>query len=124
MTGILENGAPAFDRRASVLAGHKRGHTLPQALYCDSDIFALDLCRIFHRNWLFVGHASQLARAGDFITYQVSGESLVLVRNLAGDIPALFNVCRHRGARICEGASRSIKGVIQCGFSAQTWPDS
>ena len=103
MNGCFNDGLANVDQKiAALLDGYEPGHTLPQALYCDADIFGVDLHRVMYRNWLFVGHVSQLPAAGDFITFEIGGESLVLVRSRAGDIRALFNVCRHRGARICE----------------------
>ena len=40
-------------------------------VYTDSDVFALEIDRIFGRAWLFVGHESQVPSPGDFITTEL-----------------------------------------------------
>ena len=45
---------------------------------------------------------SRCARPGDFFTYKVGSESIIVVRDRAGEIRAFHNVCRHRGSRICK----------------------
>jgi phenylpropionate dioxygenase-like ring-hydroxylating dioxygenase large terminal subunit len=49
-----------------------------------------------------VGHQSQIAKAGDYFVQEVAGESLIVVRDQKGIGPRFYNVCRHRGTRLCE----------------------
>lgn len=120
MNGVAKSEPAIHARISALLVRSQRGYTLPQALYCDPDIFELDLRRIFYRNWLFVGHVSQIPQAGDFITYEIGGESLVLLRNRAGSIRALFNVCRHRGARICNRPAGHSSALV-CPYHQWTY---
>lgn len=78
-----------------------------------------DLHAIWHRRWLFAGHASQLPNAGDFTTYDLPGSANVLiVRDKDGRINAFHNVCRHRGARLCTEKSGHVKRNFVCQFHA------
>ena len=88
------------------------GWSLEQAFYTDDDIFDIDMARIFRTGWLFAGHACQVPKPGDYFTYDIAGDSLIIIRGPDGDIRALFNVCRHRGSRICKNSSgRAVRLV-------------
>ena len=54
--------------------------TLPQRYFVSPEVFAEEECTIFGRQWLCVGHQSQLGQSGDYFTAEVAGESLILVR--------------------------------------------
>lgn len=86
---------------ASLIAGRTPGHALAQPFYTDPRVFTHDMERVFFRYWLYVGHASQIPRAGDYFLYTIAGESLVITRGADGSVHALANVCRHRGSRVC-----------------------
>jgi Rieske 2Fe-2S family protein len=75
--------------------------SLDRDYYVSNDVFALERDRIFRRNWWYVGHQSQLPAAGDYITVELLGENIIVVRDTDHSIRAFYNVCRHRGSRIC-----------------------
>jgi Rieske 2Fe-2S family protein len=94
--------------------------TLPQRYFVSREIFAQEQESIFSRQWVLVGHQSQIGRAGDYFTSEVAGESLIIVRDQNGDVHGFHNVCRHRGTRLCEEqAGRS--STIQCPYHAWTY---
>jgi Rieske 2Fe-2S family protein len=76
--------------------------TLPSSWYYRDDIYALEKERIFCREWLCVAREEELPAVGDFRVLDVVGESILLVRNRQGTLRAFYNVCRHRGARLCR----------------------
>jgi len=84
-----------------LIACQKPGWSLEQRFYTDAEIYALELENIVTRNWIFAGHQSQLAQAGDFKVVNVANESAIIVRSADGDIKAFANVCRHRGSIVC-----------------------
>ncbi|MDP7179323.1 MAG: Rieske 2Fe-2S domain-containing protein [Verrucomicrobiota bacterium] len=84
-----------------LIARHKPGFSLEQPFYADPAVFERDLARIFRRHWLFVDHASRIPTPGDYFLYEIAGESIILLRDRDGAIRAHYNVCRHRGSRIC-----------------------
>jgi Rieske 2Fe-2S family protein len=94
--------------------------TLPQRYFVSPEIFAEELQKIFASNWLLVGHQSQLAKPGDYFLAEVADESLIVVKDQRSTIRAFYNVCRHRGARLCEEQNGHAT-AIQCPYHAWTY---
>ena len=83
---------------ARLVSEHRPSGPLERDFYLASEVFAADLARIFHRHWTFVGYAFQVPRPGDFFTYKVGTESIIVLRDRSGEVRAFHNVCRHRGS--------------------------
>ncbi len=71
--------------------------SLPPACYWRGDVWALEVERIFRRDWLYVGRSNQLPNPGDWLKVDLVDEPLVVVRGEDGVLRALSRVCRHRG---------------------------
>src|SRR4051794_9076779 len=69
-------------------------------VYVDSEIFELEMERLFGRAWLFVGHTSQVPNPGDFFTTELARQPVVMTRHRDGTVHVLFNRCTHRGAKV------------------------
>ncbi len=95
--------------------------TLPSQWYVSPTVFAAERERVFAREWICIGREEQLAQAGAFFTAEVAGESLIVTRDARETVHAFFNVCRHRGTRLCETASGHFRGSIQCPYHAWTY---
>lgn len=104
--------------RPNVNAGAK---TLATDWYCSPEIFAQERERIFGCEWLCVGREETIPNSGDFYTVERAGESLIVTRDPNGLVHAFFNVCRHRGSRMCEATSGHFQGSIQCPYHAWTY---
>jgi Rieske 2Fe-2S family protein len=112
------------DATLAALIGQRRtGFTLPRAFYTDPAIFERDLEHIFMRQWLFAGHISQIAQPGDYRLYQLADESLILLHGSDGVIRAFFNVCRHRGSRICRDEAGQAHRLV-CPYHAWVYDDT
>ena len=109
------------DFRRTVTTFVRGSRTLPRELYVSAEVFAEELDKIHARNWNCVGRASTLAAPGDFVTREIAGESLIVLRDRAGTLRAFFNVCRHRGTRICREESGRFGETIQCSYHAWTY---
>jgi phenylpropionate dioxygenase-like ring-hydroxylating dioxygenase large terminal subunit len=96
-----------------------RGHTLPATWYTDAGVFERERAHIFRRAWHCVGHLARLARPGDYLTADVGGIPVVVLRDQEGTIRALVNVCRHRGHQVAQGQGN--KRVLQCPYHAWTY---
>src|SRR5438046_5360406 len=96
--------------------------SLPQKYFISPDVFAEEQESIFSKEWLLVGHQSQIPKPGDYIVRQVIGESLIVIRDKDEEIRAFYNVCRHRGTRLIEHrAGEAVCGhtsAIQCPYHA------
>jgi phenylpropionate dioxygenase-like ring-hydroxylating dioxygenase large terminal subunit len=71
-----------------------------RSIYCDEDIFRLELDRIFGTAWIYVGHESQIKAPGDFLATRIGRKPLLLVRDPDGKIQLLHNQCAHRGSMV------------------------
>ncbi|MEX0809216.1 MAG: aromatic ring-hydroxylating dioxygenase subunit alpha [Dongiaceae bacterium] len=103
-----------------LIARQPRGRPLEQAFYADPDIFARDMDRLVGRLWLQVDHVSRIPEPGDYFLFRVGGEEMIVIRDKAGEIHALFNVCRHRGSRICL-ATEGNRRLLACPYHAWTY---
>ncbi len=95
-------------------------HTLTSHDYVSDEIYALERERIFHRGWFLACRADRLGR-GNRTVVDVVGESVLITRDLDGALHAFANVCRHRGARLCDARSDSGQGSLMCPYHAWTY---
>ena len=96
-------------------------HTLPGSDYRSPEVFAVERERIFFRHWYYLGRDEGLGEAGDFRVADVCGESILLVRGRDGELRAFYNVCRHRGSRLCDASAGRLKGAIKCPYHAWSY---
>ncbi|MEY2559999.1 MAG: glycine betaine catabolism [Verrucomicrobiota bacterium] len=94
--------------------------TLPQRYFISPEIFAEEEEKIFSAQWVLVGHQSQIANPGDYFVQDVAGESVIVVHDQKDTLHAFYNVCRHRGTRLCEEQS-GHSAAIQCPYHAWTY---
>lgn len=98
---------------AAVSVGGQR--TLPQAMYVSPEHFAVERARVFGRRWRLVMRESDLAGPRDYRVVDLDGESIIVLRDQDGVLRAFFNLCRHRGTRLCDNKPNAKLGaLIQC----------
>jgi phenylpropionate dioxygenase-like ring-hydroxylating dioxygenase large terminal subunit len=109
-SGIQPEKSPGVAIEAllqAVLAGRHqslgRATTLPPEAYTSEAFFQLEVDRVFRREWLVIGHVSQLPKVGDYFTLDLLGEMIVVVR-AADRVRALSRICLHRWAPLVNGA--------------------
>ncbi|BBZ36905.1 aromatic ring-hydroxylating oxygenase subunit alpha [Mycolicibacterium confluentis] len=100
-----------LDENDSVIDDDEIVTSLPQRYYTSAEQFTEDVEKIWKRQWLYAGHVSQVKSPGDFFTFTILNESLIIIRTRDNEILALHNVCRHRGMRMCEGSGRARRIV-------------
>jgi Rieske 2Fe-2S family protein len=99
-------------RLAELIARRQPGHTLEREFFLDEGIYQADVERIWRASWLFAGHGCGIPEPGDYFTWEVGGDSVIIIRGDDGRVRALQNVCRHRGTVICtEESGRAGKLV-------------
>ena len=109
---------PAFRKTAETFAAGAK--TLPQEYFVSSEVFVEEQRKIFSKQWMLVGHQSQIAKPGDYLVQELAGESLVIVRDQRSTIRGFYNVCRHRGTRLKEDTCGHAS-AIQCPYHAWTY---
>src|SRR5579872_3847628 len=98
-----------------------RAHTLPRDYYTAEEIFRRERERIFSRHWLCVGREEQVSGPGSYFLAELFDESIIVLRGSDQKIRALYNVCRHRGTRMCTDAAGKFSGSIMCPYHAWTY---
>lgn len=104
------------DKMRTLLGQRRHGFALPQGLYVDPEVYDFDRRAIFERHWLQAGLAAQVPRPGDYFTFEVCGSSVIVLRRDDGGIGALFNTCRHRGARLCRDRGGHLAHRLVCPY--------
>jgi len=95
--------------------------SLPARYYTDPEFFRLELERFFGSRWFCAGRAEEIPLRGSYVLRTVTEESLIILRDDQGRIRSYFNVCRHRGTRICEAAEGTFAGTIMCPYHAWSY---
>ncbi len=73
---------------------------LPAWTYNSDELTQLEIEQLFLRNWLFVGHVSDIPNSGDYQCFAMGNERAVVVRDQQGQVRAFHNLCRHRASRV------------------------
>jgi phenylpropionate dioxygenase-like ring-hydroxylating dioxygenase large terminal subunit len=98
-----------------------RADGVHRALYVDATIFAAERERLFARTWQYVGHASQVPRPGDYITADIAGRPVIMVRRADGQIRVLVNRCAHKGAQIVTDRCGNTGKALRCPYHGWTY---
>lgn len=95
-------------------------YTLPYNHYVDAGIFEEERKKIFFKSWILAGHTSQVEKEGDFFTFDVAGQPLIISRNKDGQLHAFYNICPHRGTKV-ERSEEGNKKVFMCSYHGWTF---
>jgi PAH dioxygenase large subunit len=108
------------DRVSLVDLVSEERHEVSRRVYADPEIFEIEQDRLFRRTWLFLAHESELSNAGDYVTRELAGEPVVLIRGDDGKIRGFLNSCRHRGMRLCR-ADHGRLSIVRCPYHGWTY---
>ena len=100
-----------FDKDASI------SWTMPARLYHDPTVLDDERGAIFHRSWLYLCAASEVAEPGAYVTAEFAGQYVCAMRGEDGALRAFFNVCQHRGHILLQGKGRAGK-LVTCPYHA------
>jgi phenylpropionate dioxygenase-like ring-hydroxylating dioxygenase large terminal subunit len=100
-----------------------RGDSVNSDIYVNPQIFEREMQKIFYSTWLYIGHESEIPKAGDFVTRRIGRQPVVMVRGNDGESRLLMNRCRHRGALICE-VERGNQSHFRCFYHGWTYDNS
>ena len=86
--------------------------TIPATWYVDPRIMDLERRTVFAQSWQLVGRAEQVQKPGQYITWELAGEPILVVRGDDQVLRGFFNVCRHHAAAVvtaAEGETRNLR---------------
>jgi phenylpropionate dioxygenase-like ring-hydroxylating dioxygenase large terminal subunit len=89
---------------------------MPSGVYTSAGFLALEQAHIFKKEWLCVGRASALAKEGDYLTADIAGQPIIVLRGEDGTIRAMSNVCLHRMSLLLEGRG-NVRRIV-CPYHA------
>ena len=103
-----------------LLDQYREGFALPRHFYTSPEVYDLDIRTFWNRNWIWVGHVSQIPEPGDYFLFDYGPESIIIVRDRQGEVRAHQNICRHRGSRVCLEQSGNANKFV-CPYHAWTF---
>ena len=89
-------------------------------VYTDPAIFEEEMDKIFSRGWVYVGHASEIPRPGDFRVADIGRQSVIMVRGDDGQVRLLMNRCTHRANAVCQ-IERGNARMFRCAYHGWTY---
>jgi phenylpropionate dioxygenase-like ring-hydroxylating dioxygenase large terminal subunit len=103
-SALLENVmTPAGQTPPNYPGGWKEGTTIPIEYYIEEKHYLNDERFLADNFWFMVDHHSRIPKPGDYFIYEFGrGESVIVLRDQAGEVKAFHNICRHRGSRLCQ----------------------
>lgn len=90
-------------------------------VYLSQEIFELEQEHLFRNTWNYVGHESQIPKSGDFLTTELAGRPLLVVRQANGSIKTLMNRCSHKGAKVVSAPTGNVGRFFRCPYHAWTF---
>ena len=94
--------------------------TIPAAWYTDERVFEVEKQTVFSSSWQFAARADQLREAGDYVTSEIAGEPIVIVRGNDRELRGFFNVCRHHAAAVMTEANGRAN-QMRCPYHGWTY---
>jgi len=91
---------------------HPAGYAFAGKFYSDESIYRTDMEYVWRRGWLFVGFTFEIPEPGNYFTFEVGDDSLIVIRGNEGEVNALYNTCRHRGTLICNEAKGTAQKLV------------
>lgn len=106
----------SYDARSSLADAW----TIPSPWYTDSRVLELERRTVFSGSWQMVGREDQLREPGQYITCEVAGEPIVVVRGGDSVLRGFFNVCRHHAAAVMSEAEGRTQN-LRCPYHGWTY---
>ena len=93
---------------------------IPVSEYTDPQRLQLEIDTLFRQFPVIIGHRSELAEPGQFVTHDIAGVPLLITRGRDREVRAFINVCRHRGARL-ESEPCGKASTFSCPYHGWTY---
>lgn len=108
---------PALTLPKDFCADAREAYTIPAQFYTHPAAFDHEKERVFANSWICVAHGSEVAQPNEYITREIIGENILVVRGRDKVLRAFYNVCPHRGHQLLSGDGKA-KNVITCPYHA------
>jgi phenylpropionate dioxygenase-like ring-hydroxylating dioxygenase large terminal subunit len=99
------------------------GSKVNRRVYFDEAVFQEEAEQIFKHTWQFVGHESEIAEPGDYVSRRLGTDPVIVSRSEDGAVHVLHNACRHRGAQLCV-ADLGNTSHFRCSYHGWTYSNT
>jgi len=96
---------------------------LPLRIFNDEGVYEAELERIFSKNWVFVGHESELPEKGDYARRQIGTDPYIFIRDADGEIHVFHDACCHRGAQFAR-SEQGNTSHFRCPYHGWTYKNT
>lgn len=110
-----------YHKRPQAVAALVRDTEVHKDCYIDDEIFELETAHLFANTWVYVGHASQVPKVGDFYTTTVGTQPVVMVRHTDQSVRVLYNRCPHKGVQVAPDGCGNTGKFFRCPYHAWTF---
>jgi phenylpropionate dioxygenase-like ring-hydroxylating dioxygenase large terminal subunit len=86
--------------------------------YASQEIFDLEIANIFEKTWVYCGHESQVKKPGDYVTFTIGRQPMIMVRGRDRRIGVLYNRCPHRGVQVIGNLKGNVGNNFVCSYHA------
>ncbi|MFN4204401.1 MAG: aromatic ring-hydroxylating oxygenase subunit alpha [Tabrizicola sp.] len=111
--------AALTELRANVGLPFGLARAMPKSVYTCPEFAEAERHHIFAQEWLCAGRADALPDPGDYLTMEIAGEPVIILRDGDGQLRGLSNVCRHRMSTLLEGRG-NVRSIV-CPYHAWTY---
>ena len=105
---------PVSELVKNVSAPFERARAMPPGVYTSPEFLKSELSDVFARDWVCVGRADALPNPGDYLTYELAGQPIFVIRDGGSGLRAMSNVCLHRMSTLLEGSGN--RRAITCPY--------
>jgi len=94
--------------------------TIPASWYTNKDLYDCELKSVFSNSWQFAARLDQLKSPGSYVTTDIAGEPIVVVRGSDNNVRGFFNVCRHHAAAVMTETAGTAQ-QLRCPYHGWTY---
>src|SRR5258705_4174961 len=108
MNRFLKEIIDSYDPKAPL----NEASTIPASWYTNKDLYERELAAVFSRSWQFAARSDQLCEPGQYVTNDIGGEPIAIVRGSDRVLRGFYNVCRHHAAAVMtepEGKANQLR---------------
>ena len=114
-----DHSDPIADLRRNTSVPFEQARAMPTSVYTSEDFVEAELKHVFSKDWYCVGRAYSLSKTGDYVTAELAGQPIVVLRDADHQLRAMSNVCLHRMSTLLQG--RGNAKTIVCPYHAWTY---
>ena len=114
-----DHSDPIADLRSNTSVPFEQARAMPTSVYTSEDFVEAELKHVFSKDWYCVGRADALSKTGDYVTAELAGQPIVVLRDADHQLRAMSNVCLHRMSTLLQG--RGNAKTIVCPYHAWTY---